>query len=70
MLLFCELLPTIIVIDLNIQNARIGLVMGSQQFYLEISFHSFNMCTDLHMVELSESTNGNKSVDLKINRSM
>ena len=36
--------------------------MGLQQFYLEISFRGFNMCTDLHMVELSESTNGNKSV--------
>ena len=68
--MFCELLPTIIVIDLNIQNARIGLVMGSQQFYLEISFQGFNMCTDLHMVELSESTNGNKSVDLITDRSM
>ena len=44
--------------------------MGPQQFYLEISFNSFNMCTDLHMVELSESTNGNKSVDLITNRSM
>ena len=28
------------------------------------------MCTDLHMVELSESTNGNKSVDLITDRSM
>ena len=44
--------------------------MGPQQFYLEISFHSFNMCTDLYMVELSESTNGNKSVDLITDRSM
>ena len=70
MLLFCELLPTIIVTDLNIQNARTGPVMGPQQFYLEISFHGFNMCTDLHMVELCESTNGNKSVDLITGRSM
>ena len=44
--------------------------MGPQQFYLEISFHGFNMSTDLHMVELSESTNGNKSVDLITDRSM